>query len=150
MALFDVFLLAMSQALDYPSYSASSLPSPLSVHPVCIWYKCDSPAALAQVLEDHPGHYLKSHHCTWYDYDFEDTVIINELGHSSAFLGYHIKQWTGNYSFSTYVRGRKYYLKPAEFIISSLYTPEEIWKDEDYDVYDCLMERFAIVNKTSL
>lgn len=133
----------MSQALNYPPYP---LQSPLTTPTQCFWYVGDTPRFFQSIRDFYPGHYLKSHHCTWYDYNFEETVIIEDLGYPSVFLGPHIQQWTGSYPFSTHVRGQKYYLKPSVFVITSRYTPEELWQDHDDFIYEVISERFTVIH----
>jgi len=77
-----------------------------------------------------PNSYSKDASNSWWDgYQDQETVIIDDLDKYHVSQGYNLKQWLHQRPFNAQVKGGVLYIRPKLVIVTSNYTPEEIWED---------------------
>ena len=74
--------------------------------------------------------FIKSQNKWWDGYAGEDTVVLDDLDKSGSCLGHHLKIWADKWSCTGEVKGGTVNLKHKLFIVTSNYTPEELWPDD--------------------
>lgn len=79
---------------------------------------------------ENPGAYLKLANKWWDGYTGQEVVIIEDFDKSHKVLGYHFKIWGDRYAFPAEVKGSKLNLRPKKIIVTSNWSPREIWGDE--------------------
>lgn len=84
-------------------------------------------------LADHiaPTAYTKSCNKWWDGYQFEEVVIINDFGKEHSVLGHHMKLWGEHRPFQAEVKGGQILIRPKRVIVTSQYTIDDIWEDEE-------------------
>jgi len=79
---------------------------------------------------ENPGAYTKLNNKWWDGYNDEDIVIIDDFDKYDVALSGHLKRWCDHYSFPAEFKGGVKVIRPKTIIVTSNYTPEEIWEDE--------------------
>lgn len=80
---------------------------------------------------EHPGGFYDKPCNKWWDgYRNEDVVIIDDFDLNHKVLATFIKRWTDRYSFPAEMKGTTIQIRPLKVVITSNYTPEEIWADD--------------------
>lgn len=77
----------------------------------------------------YPDAYPKALNEWWDGYQGESTVIIDDLDKYHVSLGSSLKQWLHQWEFIAPVKGGSIKIRPKLVVITSNYTPEEIWED---------------------
>ena len=77
------------------------------------------------------AYYVKNISKWWDNYNYEDTVIIEELAPSliTNELAYLLKQWCDVFIVNVEIKGGCIRIRPKTIIVTSLYTVEECFKD---------------------
>jgi len=94
----------------------------------------------ARSLSDTP--YIKSQSKWWDGYDGEEVVILDDL--DTHVLGHYLKIWTDKYSCTGETKGGTVQLRHKYFIVTSNYTPDELWKEDP--VMNLAIKRRFIMN----
>lgn len=82
------------------------------------------------VREKYPDAFIKDADRWWDGYRGEETVIIEDIDKYDVKLGRYIKLWGDHYAFPADMKCQgKRDIRPKRVIITSNYTPEEIWND---------------------
>lgn len=77
--------------------------------------------------EMYPNAYMKSQN-KWFDgYAGEAEIILDDFDHGGKCLGHHLKIWLDKYPCSAETKGGKVHLQHRVFIITSNYTPLQIF-----------------------
>jgi len=75
--------------------------------------------------------YNKSCNKWWDGYAGQDVVVVDDFGLDHKCLAYYIKIWADHYSYGAEVKNGKITIRPKRIIVTSNYTPAEIWKGDD-------------------
>ena len=95
------------------------------------------------VREKYPDAYIKSANTKWWDhYVDQEVVIIEDFDKFHVKHGYDLKIWGDHYPFPAETKGSTMMIRPKKIIITSNYTPEEIWDDET--TYGPINRRFKV------
>lgn len=98
-----------------------------------------------RVRDENPGAYIKDPETSWWDdYDFEDTVIIDDFDKYQKGQGGNMKRWLDRYVFPAQVKGGYMKIRPRKVIVTSQYTPQEIWDDQK--TVDAINRRCKVVH----
>lgn len=102
------------------------------------------------VRGNHPELYLKGMNKWWDGYDRESTVVLDDIDPSHTFLGYYLKIWSDHYPFNAETKGGMIKIRPARFIVTSQYSPEDVFKTKeglpDVETISAVKRRFIVVN----
>jgi len=80
---------------------------------------------------EHPGGFYDKPCNKWWDgYRDEDVVIIDDFDLNHKVLATFVKRWTDRYSFPAEMKGTTVQIRPLKVVVTSNYTPEEIWADD--------------------
>lgn len=82
--------------------------------------------------DTYPDAYLKPMNKWWDGYNGEDSVILDDIDpHHNTWIGYFLKMWTDRYAFIAEQKGTSIRIRPSIFLITSQYTIDEIFTDEE-------------------
>jgi len=79
--------------------------------------------------KENPDAYIKQCNKWWNDYDNEEVVIIDDIDLTHEYMAYNINQWADHYEFPAETKGGQMKIRPTKIIITSRYTPDQIFKD---------------------
>lgn len=96
------------------------------------------------VREKYPDAFIKDANRWWDGYNNEEVVIVEDVDKYDVKLGRYIKLWADHYAFPADSKHQgKIDIRPKKIIITSNYSPEEIWGDEK--TYGPINRRFKLV-----
>jgi hypothetical protein len=95
--------------------------------------------------DDHPDAYLKAQN-KWFDgYAGEDAIILDDMDKLGGDkLGHYLKIWADRYACTAEVKGSTVHLQHKVFLITSNYTPDDMWPDDE-EMLLAIKRRFKIV-----
>lgn len=94
---------------------------------------------------ENPGAYLKMCNKWWDGYNDQEVVVIEDFDKVHKVLGHHMKIWSDRYAFPAEIKGSKVNLRPRVIIVTSNYSPSDIWGD-DPSTLGPILRRFAITH----
>lgn len=94
---------------------------------------------------ENPGFYLKMCNKWWDGYNNEDVAILEDFDKTHKYLGYNLKIWGDRYAFPCEVKGTKANFRPKKIIVTSNYSPQDIWGD-DPSTLEPVLRRYKIVH----
>lgn len=96
----------------------------------------------------YPMAYIKDPRSKWWDgYKGEDTVIIDDFDKYQIAQGGEMKRWCDHYPFQAQRKGGMKLIRPARIIVTSNYTPQDIWH-EDEKTLEPILRRFTVLEIT--
>lgn len=91
-----------------------------------------------------PDAYLKAQNKWWDGYEGQKTVILDDL--DTPTLGHYLKIWADKYACSGEFKGGTCHLRHTKLIITSNYTPHQLWPDDPV-MADAIKRRFIMNHK---
>lgn len=96
---------------------------------------------------DYPQAYIKMMNKWWDNYDNEEVVILEDFDLSySTSMHYFLKIWADAYAFRGEMKGTSRMMRPKKFVITSQYTPSQIWNGLDLEA---IARRFTLLEVTN-
>lgn len=96
-----------------------------------------------KVRKDYPDYYDKPCNKWWDGYQGEPYILIDDFDRNHVCLGHHIKRWSDRYAFPAEQKGTTIQIRPKKIIVTSNYSPEQIW--EDTTLCKAIESRFEII-----
>jgi len=93
---------------------------------------------------DFPGAYDKLINKWWDNYEDEVSVLVDDLSMDHGFMGSFLKRWADHYPFRAEYKGGSKMIRPKNIVITSNYTPSEIWT-QDSMLVEAIERRFKLV-----
>lgn len=93
---------------------------------------------------NYPNAYIKMFNKWWENYEGQEVVLIEDIGHLQAYLGDHLKIWADRYGFRAEVKGTSNVMRPQKIIVTSNYHPNELWSDPN--IRDPILRRFKLIH----
>lgn len=114
---------------------------------VCgIWiYGISGCGKTRQVLSNYPECFIKPRNVWWDGYQFEETVLVDDMDIFDRALGGKLKHWADFAPFIGECKGSSARIRPKRIIVTSQYKIEQIWEDEE--TRDALNRRFKVYEK---
>lgn len=98
------------------------------------------------VRTNYPSFYNKGINKWWDGYRHEPTVLVDDLDPNHAEksgIGYYLKIWGDHYAFNAEVKGGMLRVRPKTVIVTSQYTPREVFKD--FETVAAITRRFKVM-----
>lgn len=134
------------------AYELDSIAVPEYMPKKCLWITGLTGTGKSRWVRDtYPGLFYNKPMNKWWDgYKGEKVVLIDDFDLKGECLGHHLKIWADCYSFNAEVKGSTVRPVLDTFIITSQYTPKDIWcPTEDQKRWDEQM-RAAIERRFQL
>lgn len=110
-----------------------------------IWIHGLSNTGKSRIARKLFGYSLYDKMCNkWWDgYQGEANILIDDLDDKHDGLGHYLKRWADRYSFLCETKGGMRAIRPDNIIVTSQYTPDDIWSD--VRTAHAIKRRFRIV-----
>lgn len=95
---------------------------------------------------DYPGLFIKPINKWWDGYTDEDTVLLDDFDKKHAVLSHHLKIWGDRYPFRAEVKGGTVMIRPKRIVVTSNWTPQEIWEEDSTGDLEPILRRFKVVH----
>jgi len=82
-------------------------------------------------MGENPGAYRKSKTKWWNMYDYQDVVVIDDLGPHHRDIVDNLKEWADRYVFPAEFKGGEMLIRPKKFVVTSNFPPKGIWHLEE-------------------
>lgn len=92
------------------------------------WYGDPGTGKSLTARRTYPNLFPKAQNKWWDGYSGEDVVLIDDL--DSPAMGHLLKIWLDAYAFVAEVKGGSRRIRPRQIVITSNYSPEELWPDD--------------------
>jgi len=103
---------------------------------------------MAEQLDPNTAFYDKDSQTKWWDnYSGQAVVLIDELEKAASYMGHLLKKAGDRYPFSVEMKGASRVIRPKHVIITSNYTIEDIWDDEQMRA--AIHRRYRVVHVQS-
>lgn len=97
------------------------------------------------VLKAYPDCYIKPRNAWWDGYNGEEVVLVDDVDIFDRALGGKLKHWADFSPFIGESKGTSVRIRPKKLIVTSQYSIETIWEDEE--TREALNRRFTVINK---
>jgi len=127
--------------------SQDYLPRVEPILDVCgVWIHGESGCGKTRaVLAQYPDCYIKPRNAWWDGYQREPVTLVDDVDIFDRILGGKLKHWADFAPFIAEIKGTSVRIRPERLIVTSQYTIEEIWDDEQTRF--ALNRRFTSVRK---
>lgn len=100
-----------------------------------------------RVREENPRIFDKACNKWWDGWrdDIHDVAMLDDFDLCHKVLGHHLKRWADRYSFSAEVKGGSLNIRPAKVVITSNYSPEQVFIDDPV-MLSAIKRRFKVVH----
>jgi len=96
------------------------------------------------IFTKYPDAYVKNPNVKWWcDYNGEEVAIIDDFDKFQVKQGGDMKRWLDRYPFQAEFKGGMEKIRPRKIIVTSQYTPEEIWDDQK--TVDAILRRVKVI-----
>ena len=96
--------------------------------------------------DDYPGLFIKPINKWWDGYTDEDTVLLDDFDKRHSVLSYHLKIWADRYPFRAEIKGGTVMIRPRRIIVTSNWTPQEIWDEDSTGDLEPILRRFKVIH----
>jgi len=96
-----------------------------------------------------PDAYSKMCNKWWDGYKDQEDVIIDDFDIEHKVLCHHLKIWADRYPFVAEIKTTADMMRPKRIIVTSNWSPAEIWSDKEKDL-DPILRRFKVINMSPL
>jgi hypothetical protein len=127
-------------------------PPVLDRKPVGVWYYGEPGVGKTyKVLKEIPYDqiYLKAQNKWWCGYDRQPHVLLDDFDRQGVCLGHYLKIWADAYRFTAETKGGTISVELEKFIITSNYTPEELFTEDDA-LCKAIRRRFRVIKLVRL
>lgn len=97
------------------------------------------------VLSAYPACFIKPRNQWWDGYLDEPVVLLDDVDKFDRALGGRLKHWADFAPYIGEIKGGSRRIRPEKLIVTSQYTIEDIWDDEETRA--ALLRRFTVIHK---